>query len=275
MRTTEDGKMSYGFWAIGENIQIKAFVINVNTNVRYDDRELPVKQMDDKTFSNRKKVNSDVNATVGWMANGNIADLTGLPAGKYGVVVDVYYHGINRESFTSSTAFDHQPRTAESVDDVQVNDDGLYAAHLDNWSGMVFSSGKNCIVPVTGYLFSDESYVLQTASCQVDEESAVKIKPDSLNWQKDRASAQAMRSVLEDEYGITLGKKYQGGFAYAIPTKLVQQLADGRHQVNLTLTLKGPDGNLQTISLNTVIEVSKEGGTEVKKIGDFVKAYCN
>ena len=254
---------------------MKVYVLNVDTGVRYEDHALPAVQMDAKTLAKRKEGNPNVKATVGWTAErGSEADLNDLPAGNYGIVVDVYYHGINKESFTSSTSFEHQPMGGEATVP-PINPDGLYIAGIDNWSGMTFSAGKGCVVPVTGYLFSDEAYVLQAAACQVDEDIRVgKISLGSIYWQSDRASAQAGRKLLEDEYGTTIGKKYQGGFAYAIPSKIVQQLADGRHQVNLTLTLKGPDGDLQYVSLDTVIQVSQEGGTEVKDIKKFANEYC-
>ncbi len=272
-------QMAYGFWAIGDAITVRAFVYDMEQGTHCDGFELPVQQMDKAARKQRARSKPNVWSDVGWTAeSGGEVDLNGLPDGSYGVAVEVYRDGECVETAISAHAYRYQanqPEAAESDDDVQINENGLYAAHLDDWSGMVFGSREDCIVPVTGYLFSDESYELQVVSCRVDgalQEGT--IDPESLFWQKSRASAQAVRSELEEDYGTTLGKQYQGGFAYAIPTKTVQQLADGRHQVNLTLTLKDQDGELLTISLDTVFAVSVDGA-EVKQIQQFVLEHCN
>lgn len=280
---SEPDQMAYGFWVIGDNnIEVKAFLGKEMSNEMVEtliEYPLPVERMDEDTLKGRKKAYPDVMATIGWMSSrGSKVDLSGLPAGRYCVVVDVYRDGDLVEGWLGPT-YNYQPSGATEENGARViNEDGLYAACLDDWSNMVFNSGKGCFVPVTGYLFSDQGYVLQTASCRVDGEviqGGSKIKPENFTWQKDRASAQAARSELEVDYRTTLGKKYQGGFAYAIPTRVVQQLTDGRHQVNLTLTLKGQDGSPLTISLDTVINVSREDGTAVKQIQQFVSEHCD
>lgn len=279
---SEPGKMAYGFWAMGDAITVQAFVYDMEHGTRCEGCELPVLPMDEATRKQHARNNPNVRSDVGWLAekNGEI-DMSGLPDGSYGVAVDVYREGECVETVISAHAYRYradQPEAAKGAEwspDVQVNADGLYAAHMDDWSGMTFYKGEGFVVPVTGYLITDEACTLRAVSLELDGEAQLgEIPLESIRWDDARASAAASRERMESEYGTTTGTAYQGGFAYALPYSVLEGLEEGEHRVGLTLTL-GEEDDSQYIFLNAVFHLSSQDGVKVTDIEQFVLEHCN
>lgn len=276
------GKMSYGFWAMGDAITARAFVYDMEHETRCEGYELPVQPMDEATRKQHAQNNPNVRSEVGWLAekNGEI-DMSGLPDGSYGVAMDVYREGECVETVISAHAYRYQadqPEAAKGEEwppDVQVNADGLYAAHMDDWGGMTFRLGEGFIVPVTGYLITDEACTLRAVSLELDGEAQLgEIPLESIRWDDARASAAASRERMESEYGTTIGTAYQGGFAYALPYSVLEDLEEGAHRVGLTLTL-GEEDDGQYVFLNAVFHLSSQDGVKVEDIEQFMLEHCS
>ena len=167
----------------------------------------------------------------------------------------------------------------------EINEDGLYAAGLDDWSSRTFLVAKNYGLPVTGFLYLESGQRLESISVTLyngDE----KLKPyearansKKLVWQENRRSCANVKTVLEDDYGVTIGDKYQGGFALLIPCNDLENLTDGRHQLEVSIKVI-IDDTLMVISFTGTVTTVQDAqaypeALGVKNINDFVNDYID
>lgn len=222
----------------------------------YEDREITeAQQMDSDRL--KEVANDEPSYTVGWEFNGQV-ELSGLPKGNYGIVVKIYRGDMCIDEVMSRDAISYSPEPTpgptgtgggDQPDDVHIEvhieDDGLYAIGMDDWSGKTFSVAKNFGIPITGFLYMDDSQTLESISVTIYEGDAplpaVSFKPNKITWNDNRASGQDIRQLLEDTYGISVAKKYCGGFAFLVPSNKsdIRKLSDGSHKVEITITFNG------------------------------------
>ena len=275
--------MSCGFQLLTrEKITFQAFVVNMDTgDVCYEITD----QVQTLSKERLKVINEGGSGYVeGWEFKGDV-DLSGQPAGGYGIRVDVTLNG-KVEAVLPVNAFAYSPAAQENEQaGYEINEDGLYAAGLDDWSSKTFLVAKNYGLPVTGFLYLENGLKLESISVTLyngDE----KLKPyeakatsNKLVWQKNRTSCADARAQLEDNYGVTVGNKYQGGFALLIPYNDLKNLTDGRHQLEVAIKVSNENGPMVISLMQTVTTVQDaEAHPEalgVKNINDFVRDYID
>lgn len=240
--------MSCRFQAVGQSdISFRAFVIDMGEGrgICYEDREITdMQQMSSDALERAAK--DEPSYTVGWEFNGQV-ELSGLPEGEYGIVVKVYRGDMCIDEVLPKETFSYTPRPMEtdSRDDIHIEQDGLYAIGMDDWSDKTFSVAKNYGIPITGFLYMDDSQTLESISVTIYEGNepltAISFKPNKITWNENRASGMDIRDLLENTYGISVAKKYCGGLAFLVPSNKsdIRKLSDGSHQVEITITFNG------------------------------------